>query len=330
MKQITRIALCLLSLCLLLMTACDKQKKQEQAPVGTCAGYEVLYEELRYVTMTNKALMERTYGADIWSDPDKAAQYRAELEETVWSTLRNHYAVLAAVAAYLPELTLENEEIQEAVDEAIKASREQYGGKAGFAEALEAMYTTENLIRFTLGVAELEDRLLSRLTELGEIEGDENAFSAWLRDGNCVYVQHIFIRNDPGDEPAANLALCREAREAMQNGTDIGYFIARRTYNEDGQNTAPYFLVRGIADDPALEAAAFALTREGDVSEPIESNGGYYVLRRMENSEEPLAAQLPELLISYQWSCMEDLIAAYLSPVEPNDYGSSIDLLTMQ
>ncbi len=330
MKQITRIFLCLLCACLLFLTACNKQKKQEQTPVGTCANHEVLYEELRYITMTNKALMEHTYGSDIWSEPAKAAQYRTELEATVWDTLRNNYAVLAAVAAYLPELTLEDKEIRAAVDEAMTAAEMQYGGKEAFEEALSAMYMTEHLMRFTLGVAEMEERLLSHLTEIGEIEGNEAAFSEWLKNGNCVYIQHIFLRNDPEDDPNDNLARCMEAREAMLNGTDIGYFIARKAYNEDANNTAPYFLVKGIIDDPKLETAALALVNEGDISMPIESGGGYYVLRRMENPDAAMQAQLPELLSSYQWSHLEDLIATYRSPVQPNEYGKSIDLVAMQ
>ena len=59
MKKILRIAAAVLAIVMLLTAAVScrsKQEKQEQTVVGTCGGFDVLYEELRYVTLTYKEI----------------------------------------------------------------------------------------------------------------------------------------------------------------------------------------------------------------------------------------------------------------------------------
>ena len=83
MKKILRIAAAVLAIVMLLTAAVScrsKQEKLEQTVVGTCGGFDVLYEELRYVTLTYKEMFESTYGKGIWDDPESAEKYRAELE----------------------------------------------------------------------------------------------------------------------------------------------------------------------------------------------------------------------------------------------------------
>ena len=89
MRMGKRLMICALALLLLLMSACS-DNRQDRKVVGTCAGYDVLYEELRYVTLTYKDMLEATYGEGIWDDPATAEQYRAELEETVFRVILNN------------------------------------------------------------------------------------------------------------------------------------------------------------------------------------------------------------------------------------------------
>ncbi len=321
----------LLSL-LLLLSGCSSEKKQMQKVIGACAGYDVLYEELRYVTLTYKALFEDTYGEGIWDDPETAEQYRAELEETVWNMMLNNYAVLATVRAYMPDASLENEIIQKAVDREMDDAVTQYGGDKAFRDAMKEMFMTEHLLRFCLGVAELEQELLFVLADdLGLIENDRNEFRTWLNDGNLVYVQHIYIRNDEGDDPAANLALAEEARRRMILGEDIGSFIADATYNEDTANTAPYFLVRDVYTKE-LEDAALSLNTVGAVSRVADSGEGYYVFQRLEYTATALEGQLADLMNSWQWAKMEAMVDERRADIalELNDYGKSLDLLEIR
>jgi hypothetical protein len=334
MKKILRIAAAVLAIVMLLTAAVScrsKQEKQEQTVVGTCGGFDVLYEELRYVTLTYKEMFESTYGKGIWDDPESAEKYRAELEETVMAMLCNNYAVLAACAHYMPHGTLDNDTIQQAVDREVEAARAEYGGETEFAKAMAEMHMTEHFLRFCIGVAELENELRYVLTyDLGVIENDEAKFAEWLNEGNFAYVQHVFIRNDAGDDPAQNLEHAQEVRRMLIQGTPIGEII-NSSVNEDTSNTAPYFLVRDVYTKE-LEEAALSLHEDGAVSRVADSGEGYYVFQRIPYETSLLTKQLPELLYSWQWAKVEDVVNEYKKElrVELNEYGKSIDLLAIK
>ncbi len=330
-KRITALFIAVLLL-LASLTACASQTKQEQTPIGSCQGYEVLYEELRYLTLSYKDILEERYGEGIWDDPATAEQHRAELESTVWDLLRNNYAVLATVEKYLPEASLEDEEIVEAVDDYIETLLTQYASKDAYRLALQENYTTEHLMRFTIGVSELENKLLNYLTlDQKLIEHDTNAFADWLRDGNCVYVQHLYIANDAGDDPAANRAIAEEVQSRLIKGESIDTFVGDKTYNEDPENAAPYFLIRDVHEEE-MESAALSLTADGQVSRIVETEDGFYIFQRLSYDDAKLTEQLSDLLVSWQWATLEAMVEELKEElsIELNDYGKSIDLLTIR
>ena len=330
-KKLRPLAL-LLAILLLLPTLASCADAKMKKPIGTCVGHEVPYAELRYVTLLNRTLMENAYGKDIWTDPAKIEKYRPELEEIVWSNILNNYAVLALCAQYgLTADRLEEPAIQEAVQKDIDEAVAQYGSKQAFRQALAAQFMTEDFVRFALAVAKLENELLYVLTDdLGVIFAEVGPFLDWLEAGNCVRVQHVYIRNDASDSVEENRALAQSVRTQLMQGVDIGSFI-NSTVNEDTSNTAPYYIVRDVYVKE-MEDAAFNLHHEGDVSQVIEVDQGFYVLVRMEDSEINRLTSAPSLLQSYQWAKLEAMVEevkATLS-VELNDYGKSLDLVTLK
>ena len=333
MQKLTRLTALILTVILLFTALCGCAKQREQKVIGTCGGYEVLYEELRYLTLLYKDMLEDTYGEGIWDTPESAEKYRAELEAAVWSNILNNYAVLAAFEAYggVPKEDMKNKAIVNAVDEEIDEAIEAYGTKKDFKAAMKEMYLTENLLRFNLTVAQLENELFYVLTQdLNLIEDDASAFMDWLEDGNCVYVQHIFIENDPGEDREANRAIAEGVRQQLLNGTDISELVGTAV-NEDLQNVTPYYVVRDVYVQQK-EDAAFALTEVGDVSEIVETEDGFSVMVRMQDDTATLLSKIPSLLKSYQSARMEAIIEEHKEnlSVELNDYGKSIDLLEIK
>ncbi len=67
----------------------------------------------------------------------------------------------------------------------------------------------------------------------------------------------------------------------------------------------------------------------GDVSEVVETETGYYVLIRMEDSEQILLSKSTALLKSYQWAKVEQIIDQFREEIniEYNEYGAGLDLL---
>ena len=331
-----RLLIGLLALLLLLLCACSGNR-QDLKVVGSCAGYDVLYEELRYVTLTYKDMFEATYGEGIWDDPATAEQYRAELEETVFRVMLNNYAVLAACAAHaITAEDLENDAIREAVDANIEEAIESYGGEKAFAEALQNMYMTEHFLRFCLSVSQLENELKYAMIDINRIENNVDKFMQWIEEGNGVYVQHIYVRNDAGEDREQNRALAENVRAQILGGTDISKFVGS-SVNDDLQNVSPYYVVRDVYVE-ALESAAMSLSRVGDVSQVVEVEDGYYVLVRMEESygesgeNLTLMSKVTSLLTSYQWAKVEAYVDTYQEnlKIEWNEYGKSIDLLAIE
>lgn len=335
MRKLIRPAALILAMLLLAVTlgGCSAEKRKMEKVIGTCAGYDVLYEELRYVTLSYKDMMESTYGKGIWDDPTTAEQYRAELEETVWRMMLNNYAVLVACAEHggNPKEDMKNAAIEQAVNKLVDEAIEAYGSEKAFKEELKSTYMTENFLRFTLTVAQLENELYYVLTDdLGLIENDSDKFMTWLEDGNCVYVQHIFIENDAGEDKEANRQKAEEVRNQLLGGTDISELVGTAV-NEDLQNVTPYYIVRDVYAKE-LEDAAFALQEAGDVSEVIDTGDGYYVMVRIADDTPTLLAKVPSLLTSYQWARVEAIVDTYKEnlKIELNEYGKSIDLLAIE
>ena len=336
MQKIKRVAVCLMAL--LLLTALFACSKKDREVIGEAVGCDVYYEELRFVTLSCKDELAAIYGADIWDTPESAEQYRGELEAMVWDRMLNNYAVLAACQKYgFAVEELENESIVEAVDKQIEETIEALGGKKEFQNALEASYITESFLRFTLAVEQLENELRYALIDAGVIEGKTEAFMDWMEDGNAVYVQHILIRNDAGDDPDQNRALAESLRAQLIAGeTTIDRLVGNASSNEDASNIEPYYIVRDVYD-PTLEAAALVLERAGDVSDVVETDIGYYVFVRVEENVDEgvnltMMQKVDSLFYSYQWTKVEDLVQTQRATVklELNDFGKSVDLLEIK
>lgn len=340
MKPIKKILCTILVLCLLLsLVSCASEwEKEGKKVIGTCGDYEVLYEELRFVTLQYKDVLAAKYGEQIWDTPESAEKYRAELEETVWNVMLNNYTVLFACNAYrLTKKDLESDAIQDAVDEQIDEVIDEVGGKEAFETFLRKRYLTENFMRFSLAVTEMEYELYYVLTDdLGDaVMRDKDAFYDWLVEGNYSYVQHIFIRNDAGDDIDENRALAEQVRQNLIASGDatkmIGKYIGNATYNEDAENTAPYYVVKDVSEE-VLEDAALSLTITGQVSPVVEAENGFYVLVRMKETTEDLMLRLSDLHYSYQWAKVEETVQSFRDSVkiELNDFGKSIDLLKIE
>ena len=341
MKKKLKLLLCLiLSVSMLLpcLVSCKSEwEKEGEKVIGTCGEYDVLYEELRFVTLFYKASFEETYGEGIWDDPTTAEQYRDELEALVWEKMLSNYVVLAACSNYkLTREDLESKAIQDAVDEQIQEAIEACEGKKEFQKTLQESYMTENLMRFMLGVEEMKKELSYVLKDdLGMIMKDQKEFLAWLDDGNVAYVQHVFIRNDAGDDPEANRALAQTVADTLRASDDVqktlASYIGNGKVHEDPSNLAPYYVMRNAPKD-AVSDAALALPRDGAVSDPIESAGGFYVLVRMSYTSDKLLLRIPDLLQTYQAAKLDEEIQRFKeqTSITLNEYGESLDLLKIQ
>lgn len=324
----------LLLLAALLLSACSSENKPiqgtdlEMTVIGQCEGYDIYYEELRYLTLSYRDIMKNYYGDDIWNDPATAEQYLPELTEYVMNNLTANYAILAKCQPF--GIDINHEAIQEAVQQSIDEIVDDLGGKKEYKEALKALYLTDHLVRFTVGADYCQTELMYSLQDIDVIISKESDFLSYAQDGGFCAVYHIYIGNDEGDSVEENRARAEEVLAKIQNGTSFEQLIGS-IYNEDVYMTnTPYYFTYGEYDQ-AYEDAAFAL-EIGEVSDIVETEDGFYILKRQPLDQDYLVANLQELMQRYQYAQVDLLIRDYQETiaVELNDFGKSLDLLAIQ
>ena len=345
-KKMMRAAAALLLCAMLVCTfgACANAKNKKV--IGTSGEYEILYEQLRFITMTYKVDLDGKYGdgndenGSIWDDPATAEKYRAELEALVWNTIKENYALLAACASYgIGRDAFEGKEIEEAVDQAMAEVLAEYSNKRAYKQDLKDRYATDNLFRFYYAMDEMKYLLHAAMQKDGAFFTDEASFEAWLTEGNCAYVQHFLLTHESDEEKEENRAILEAARQKLISGEWTLTDCINKA-NDDLSNVSPYYLVRNVHKDVLVDTV-LSLKNVGDVSEIVEIEGALYVFVRIEetatedalgNLQTTLSLQLTNLLSTYQWAIVGDAVevAKATVQIELNEYGKSIDLVAMQ
>ena len=342
MRAAAWLLLCGMLICTLGACANAKNKKA----VATSGEYEIPYEQLRFIVMTYKMDLDDKYGDDndengtIWDDPTTAEKYRAELEELVWNTVKENYALLQACALRgVGRDVFEGKEIEAAVDEKMTELLAEYSSKREYKKALEERYATDSLFRFYFAMDEMKYMLHTAMQKDGEFFTDEASFEAWLTDGNSAYVQHFLLTHESDEEKEENRIILENAREKLISGEWTLTDCINKA-NDDLTNVSPYYIVRNVHKDVLVDAAV-SLEAADDVSEIIEVEGALYVFVRIAETETEdvagnlqttLSLQLTNLLSTYQWAIVGDAVEAAKQSlnIEINDYGKSIDFVTMK
>ena len=346
MKQKMMRAAAIMLLCTMLVCtlgACANAKNKKV--IGTSGEYEIPYEQLRFITMTYKMDLDDKYGdgndenGSIWDDPTTAEMYRAELEELVWNTVKENYALLAACASYrVGRDAFEGKEVKKAVDASMTEVLAEYASKREYKADLKERYATDNLFRFYFALDEMKYLLHAAMQKDGAFFSDEATFEAWLTDGNSAYVQHFLLTHESDEEKEENRIILENARQKLISGEWTLTDCINKA-NDDLTNVSPYYLVRDVHKDELVDTAV--ALKAGEVSEIVEIEGALYVFMRMAetatedangNIQSTLSLQLTSLLSDYQWAIVGDAVEAAKETVqiELNEYGKSIDLVAMK
>ena len=304
-----RLFSCLLAAFCLLATlaGCGKNTRV----VGSCAGYDVFYEELRFVALS---VREEAESGD-----------EAGLEQKIAERFAADYAVFSVAKAYLPELSIDSPEIQDAATAAVKEAIESYGSKSAYRAFLKEHGLTEHLAKQLLARAELELRCKEKIeAELfaGTYLETETAFADWLQNGNLVRVRRILT--ETSEEAEEIFAL-------LQSGKTPEEAAGAKLSNS-------FYLVRGYSDSSATEEIAFSLSAAHPISEIVPNQTGQYLIFIWEENDY-------ETFGTYQQSTYfrnlrtekynkrkEQLFAAAAEKITfaLNDAGKAIDLATLK
>lgn len=320
--------------------------KEESRVVGTFGGYEVKYEELRYVTLVNKSELDSEMGKYETLSSAKKAEYEKLLRERVLEDIKNNYAILLLCDEYGIDTgsIVARLETQKMIQTLIN---DEFGGDISkYKEWLGKTGVTDSFLRFTYRVGYFEEKLYDHFVENKiNIEYDDKNFEGfidyvcenddWARTIHAYYPKQWEYATAGYDAKArADAAYAKimaaegeEGRRAAMNSA-IGSAPMINGFsivNSDGV----YFTHGQMGD--VYEDAAFELDVNG-ISTVIETETGYYIIMRLPVEREYVDLHAAELLTQYRYAALKLKIDEKMADMsfDGNDYFDGLSLVDIK
>lgn len=327
MKRISIIAILLLVAILLPGCTSLSPTEQDLTVVGKVGDYEVYYDELRYFVMNYKTqVLDSKYG-DISGDPEKIAEYEAELMEYVGAAITRNYAVMLLCDGF--SVDYEAETILEQVDLYVDETIEEAGGKKEYKKQLDSLFLTDRFYRIYLQMNYAERELKYVFADdFGFIPGTDDEIKEYMNSDDFICTRHICVLKDDS-APAAVKAKIEMIYDELEGGALFEDLIGM--YSEDYQDTGNgYYFTYGEMDKN-YEEAAFELD-EYEYSEIIETSYGYYIIMKCEKDEEYMDDHFADLKNQIQYALTYNKVSEQQEKLSfaLNDYGLSLDLYGMK
>lgn len=320
-----------------------KGTEEELRAIGTIDGYEVKYEELRYITLLYKSAYERTYGDGIWDDEKLSGQYVEKLEDEVMSNLKNNYAVLAACKSLNIDTNMKEADkyVQEQIEKIIDNDFD--GSQKKYKEWLSENNLTDNLLRFICKIDYLESLVLNTMID-NEIyvKYNDKKYDEFIdyvmSDNEYARTIHVFYsksETDPESDAKKLEKMNEIANDLKGIENDSERYNAMKSYIGKTEEYVPGFTIanidgiyftRGQMGDE-YENAAFKLPEYG-CSEVLETDDGYYVIMRLPKEQEYVIKSVTTLLSYYQNAQLNLYKKAMHGSIDfvPNEYFKELDL----
>ena len=317
---------------------------EEARVVGQSAGYDVYYDEIRYLTLTYRAELDARYGKYDTLSVNQKAEYESELNALVLGEIKSNYAILALCDEY--GIRTDSKDVKTHVKEAIEDLVDEIGGRDKYEAWLVENNLTDALLRFIYKVDYLESLLLEELTVSGQVveftPANIDSFVDFVMNED-VYAkvihlyyprQHdLYTQRGSSMETEVNAAI--KALNGAKND-DERYNVMKSLIG-----TSPYvygYSVEGLGSyitygqmHENYENAAFALDDYG-VSEIIELEEGCYVIMRLPKEREEVARKAYELVEYYRYAVLKQLKDAKQDNItfNGNDYFDGIKLVDIK
>lgn len=315
---------------------------EEARTVGSCAGFDVRYEELRYVTHLHRATLDKKYGEYSTLTADKRAEYENKLDRLVRADLENNYAILSLCQKY--GVDTDSKEADEYVDDAIVSLVDEIGGKKEYRAWLQENKLSDSFLRLMYKVSYLEIALVEKLSENGDqmkysTENLDDFVKYVIDENDYVKVIHAYYPNDfkysDGRDAKAHatdaLATILNAEDdeerfsLMRSAIGSAPFVAG--YSVTGTD---YYITFGQMHRD-YEDIAFSLD-EYEASQVLELDEGYYIIMRVPKVRDEVAPRAYELIEYYEYAVLKKLVEEQkaLITFEPDGYFATLTLAEIE
>ena len=316
-----------------------KSTKEQSKVIGKIGGFNVKYEELEYVTFIVKERYEKQYGSDVWTNPEKASQYKEQLEADVMRELCDIYATLVIC----DELNIKtsSKEANQYVDAQLAEiiDKDFSGDIEKYKEYLAKYKLTDAFNRFKVKCYYLDLEIVEAMAADGHecikySDRDVNAFMDYVVNEDDFYrTIHVYFEKGENNEEIlkeanALLSDLKAITDEGQRYERMCYFIGHRGDYRDGYVTdtkAGFYITDGVFGDEYDKAA-----REIDIYgvSLVETEYEYFLIMRMPKEKEQVSKSLDNLLAYYYEKAYFDYRTTVAASLEfkPNKYYNSLDI----
>ena len=308
--------------------------------VGRISGYEIYYDELRFAAVNNRQIFAETYSLS----PDGGSDwlpYLEEFEQSVYEGLKYNYAVqiLLKESGY----SLDNESIQSAVSEDVKAIIDQCGGRSEYKKYLSDMVLTDRLLRFNISIAYATNELLLLMNDRGAFDDkvtfdielladasplpsnplhDEffKAMSQLMSGDIYIRAESVLIPKSISDSELVAKSVLDKANsgESLSEIQKKHSDSCKYTASVDVFETDVYF-------EPLKSISENSYTM-------VQTDDGYRILKRMPYDVNYIQQNCYTIAYAYVESVFRQSVSSYASTltIELTDFGNTMDLIKIK
>lgn len=181
----------------------------------------------------------------------------------------------------------------EDVEAEFDISAEAYGGAEEYAEILEAQGMDVDFIKENIRLTLLIREAVKENIEITEADLEE-MYEEMKPDAT---VQHILVEDED---------LAKEIIAELEDGADFGELVGEHTTDPGSMETEGKYSFNQGEMVPEFEDAAFALGEGETTSEPVKSDHGFHIIRRLELEYDSMEDQREELEAALLESYIQD------------------------
>ena len=320
-----------------------KSSKEDSKTVGEIDGYNVKYEELKYVAFVVRERYEKLYGDDVWTNADKAAQYKDAFEEEVMRELCDIYSTLSICDEV--NVKTNSKEVKEYVDAQIAEIID-----VDFKKDVEAYKTylakyslTDSFNRFKIKCYYLDLLALQKMIEkehdaIKYSDRNPTEFVDYVVSSDDFYrtIHVYFEKNGENDddirfEASALVADMKAISDNAERYERMCYFIGHRGDYVEGYVTdtiAGFYITDGVFGDE-YDTAARSL---GDYEvAAVETEYEIFVIMKMPKEKSHVDSSFDKIISYYYQKAYFDYRVGVAEGLEfkPNKYYNTLDILNL-